>query len=402
MQKKIIALAIAGLVSGGAFAQASTVTISGQMRLAIDNASAGGCSAVGCTNITSRTRVTDQNSNIRFAGVEPLGGGTDAWWQAESAIGTNNNVGTTGGNAPGAATSTGVGTRNTALGLKGAWGSAFAGKWDVHYATMAAIDINGLAQGLAISTNSINMTQTINGVAVTGSGRDNNVVAYVTPDFSGFKAVIGYTFITEQTTPGLNAKDAGWTLNPSYTNGPIALAWSYLNVKNAGVGTAAGALGVDVRSNKIGGAYTFPMGFKFGLIWDKSRLTNDATAALGVSTMGALTNGNSIERSSWTMPVSYRMGPHNFSYTYGHAGNVSSGQAGFNGSSTGAKMNMLGYEYSMSKRTTVGLSWVGINNDSNGNYDGWHPSSNVGGSSATGLPVGSDPRIFSLNLSHTF
>ena len=88
MQKKIIALAIAGLVSGGAFAQASTVTISGQMRLAIDNASASGCSAVGCTNLTSRTRVTDQNSNIRFAGVEPLGGGTDAWWQAESAIGT--------------------------------------------------------------------------------------------------------------------------------------------------------------------------------------------------------------------------------------------------------------------------------------------------------------------------
>jgi len=402
MQKKIIALAIAGLVSGGAFAQASTVTISGQMRVAIDNASAGGCSAVGCTNITSRTRVTDQNSNIRFAGVEPLGGGTDAWWQAESAIGTNNNIGTTGGNQA-AVTSTGVGTRNTALGLKGAWGSAFAGKWDVHYSTMAGIDIAGLAGGLAISANSINLTQTINGIAVIGSGRDNNVVAYVTPDFSGFKAIIGYTFISEAPTPGLNAKDNGWTFNPSYTNGPIALAWSYLNVKNAGATAAAGVSGLDGRSNKIGGAYTFPMGFKFGLIWDKSKITSDNAAATSVvaagnTLVGALAAGASIERTSWTMPLSYRMGPHNFSYTYGKAGDVHVSNGTW--SSSGAKMNMLGYEYSMSKRTTVGVTWLGINNDTNGYYDGWHPSSSV--AQGTALPVGSDPRLFSVNLSHTF
>ena len=53
MQKKIIALAIAGL-SSVAFAQ-SNVTISGQFRGGIDSGSAGGATAA-CANITSRIR----------------------------------------------------------------------------------------------------------------------------------------------------------------------------------------------------------------------------------------------------------------------------------------------------------------------------------------------------------
>jgi predicted porin len=392
MQKKIIALAVAGLVSGAAFAQAN-VTISGQMRVAIDNASAGGCSAAGCVNLTSRTRVTDQNSNLRFAGEEALGNGTSAWFQVESAIGTTNNTGTTGGNAP-AATSTGIGTRNTALGLKGNWGTAMVGKWDVHYSTMAGIDINGLAGGLAISANSIDLTQTINGVAVTGSGRDNNVAAYVSPTWNGFKFLLGYTFITETAAAGLNAKDAGWTFNPSYTNGPITLAWSYLNVKNAGATNVAGVSGVDARSNKAGGAYTFPMGLKIGLIWDKSKVINDNAAVTS-----GINPGGYIERTSWTLPISYRMAAHNFSFTWGKAGNVNS-DAG-NRSATGAKMTMLGYEYSMSKRTTLGLTWVQMSNDTNAVYDFWHPSSNVS-QGAYAIPAGADPRVMSLNLSHTF
>jgi hypothetical protein len=65
---------------------------------------------------------------------------------------------------------------------------------------------------------------------------------------------------------------------------------------------------------------------------------------------------------------------------------------------------MLGYEYSMSKRTSVAMSWTQINNSSQGIYDFWHPSSNVanGGGALAAASNGADPRAFSVNLTHKF
>jgi predicted porin len=136
MQKKIIALAIAGL-SSVAFAQ-SNVTISGQFRVGIDSVSAGGATAAGA-NLTSRMRVTDENSTLRFAGEEKLGNGMTAWFQVESAIGTSDNIGTSGAQGGGANSAT-IGTRNTAVGIKGNWGNFFVGKWDTHYSSHAGVD----------------------------------------------------------------------------------------------------------------------------------------------------------------------------------------------------------------------------------------------------------------------
>jgi predicted porin len=434
MQKKLIAIAIAGL-SSVAFAQ-SNVTVSGRLSVNVDNVSANGATAGA--NLTSRMRVTDNQSNIRFAGEEALGGGTSAWFQVESAIGTSNNCGTAAGATNACpATVTGIGTRNTAIGMKGAWGLALAGKWDVHYATHAGVDGNGLVAAGAgsIASNSLNLTNYINGAAIPGSGRDNNVVAYVSPDFNGFKALIGYTFVGEVTTAGLAAKDKGWTFNPSYNNGPITAFWSYLNVNNAGAAapfagaaasagtvycstlgvitvvapaacvapgiigavvtapTVAGAgatngLGADARSNKLGAAYTFPMGVKVGFIWDKSKITTHAFAG-----------DTWAERSAWTLPLQYTAGMHRVNFTYGKTNNVNT-QAGTL-AATNQKMTVLGYEYLASKRTAFGVTWSQLNNDAAGVQDFWHPSSNVAGVGAN-VPVGSDPRSLAFTMTHNF
>jgi len=435
MQKKLIALAIAGL-SSAAFAQ-SNVTISGQMKVSFEGVSAGGCTAVGCTNYTSRHRLADDNSNIRFAGEENLGGGMAAFFQIESAVGTNNNIGTTGNQYTTTTNQATIGQRNTGVGLRGAWGTALMGKWDVHYNTMAAIEGNGLTDGLSLATNSLNLTQTINGRAVTGSTRDNNVIAYITPNWNGLDALIGYTTVGQSTAPGLAAKDHGWTLNPRYNNGPIALAYSYLGVKNAGstsgvpaipagasvcynpttlvttiaaacpagsfntgvVTTAAQAAvapsqGIKVTSNKLGGAYTFPMGLKIGLIWDKSKVvTNQATGA-------------EVHRTTWALPVSYRTGAHNVAFTYAKAGDAGGTAAAGVGANTGASMWMLGYQYDLSKRTSVGLSYTAINNRSAALYDFWHGANNVsglaGGANSSLAVAGSDPRKFAMTVRHAF
>ena len=382
MQKKLIVLAIAGL-SGAAFAQ-SNVTISGQMDIGFDNISATGCSAAGCANLTSRNRVVDNNSNLRFSGTEKLGNGMEAWFQIESAIGTSDNVGTTGAQTTGVATSTGVGTRNTAVGLRGNWGSVLIGKWDIYYSTLAPVDASGLANGLAMGTSSLDILFTNNG-ANSGGGRFNNVVMYSTPNFNGFSADIAYSTSSanEVTTPAVD-KESNVFLNPKYSNGPIAVFYAYL--KRSDVGNAAAGTSPDAKFNRAGAAYTLPMGLKFGLIWD----TNSTTTAAGVET----------KRTAWAFPVSYTMGQHAFNFTYAKANNSNVGGADV--ANTNAKMTMLGYTYSLSKRTSLGLSWTSINNDSAAKYDLWHPSSSATVQSAAGLPAGADPRQVSLNVKHSF
>ena len=72
MQKKLIALAVAGLVSGGAFAQ-TNVTISGLVRLSVEQYK---LSNVGAGfDSSAENRVSDQSSMLVFSG-----GGYHAYW----------------------------------------------------------------------------------------------------------------------------------------------------------------------------------------------------------------------------------------------------------------------------------------------------------------------------------
>lgn len=435
MQKKLIALAVAGLVSGGAFAQ-SNVTISGQMRVAVDSVRAGGATAAN-SDYVSRTRITDQNSNIRFAGTEKLSGNLEAWWQVESAIGTDNNTGTAGSNVAGiAGNQTTIGTRNTAIGLRGGFGNFFIGKWDAHYNSMASIEGAGLVDGLALNASSLNLLYTVNGTN-TGGGRLNNVMAYMLPSFgNGFTGHVAYTTGSEDMRSGMARKDNGWNLKLGYDNGPFNVSYSYLAVNNSGAtpptaATAAavacrnnitGAItvaaacpagttslvattafaavaasnGTDTRSNRLGFAYSFPMGLKVGLIWDKSKASNNNSPAN--TTVATSTD---MDRTAWALPISYVTGAHRIGFTYAKANNVKF-SGGDDGLSRKATMGMIGYEYSLSKRTSVSATYVQINNDTAGAYDFWHGSSNVGNVSAGGVTAGVDPRMWSFGMKHTF
>ncbi|MBS3916830.1 MAG: porin [Sulfuritalea sp.] len=387
MQKKLIAAAVAGLIAVPALAQ-SNVTISGQMRVGIQNISAGGATAAGAS-LESRSMLVDNNSNIRFAGTEALGGGLTAWWQVESAIGTTDNIGTTGAqNAVGNVTS--IGTRNTAVGIRGAWGNVYMGKWDMHYSNHAGVDSAGLAGGLAVGANTLNILHTQNGANSAG-GRYNNAVMYDSPNWNGFDVRLGYSFTAgsaataqanNESTAVNSRKESNWMINPRYTNGPIHVFYSHLARNNIG-NVVSPAASPDARFDRLGGAYTFGMGLKVGLIWDRNRLSPGAGAA-------------STKRSAWALPVTYVMGPHTFNGTYARANDVS------NTNNTGANMWMLGYTYSLSKRTHLGFNWTKIRNESAARYDLWHPSSSAAGASGAALPLGSDPRQLSFNIHHSF
>ena len=413
MQKKLIALAIAGL-SSAAFAQ-SNVTISGQMKVGFADASAKGATVAG-TSLTSRARVEDNNSNIRFSGEENLGNGMAAFFQVESAIGTSDNIGTTGGAQGAGATSTGIGTRNTAVGLKGNWGMALMGKWDAYYNAIAGVDGMGLADGHGLATSSLSILHT-NGNGNAFGGRLNNVVAYATPNFAGFDALIAYAAsgvaANEDNRANLAGKEKGWYFNPKYTNGPIQVFYAHLRANDVGAvpGVGAGFSGANVRANRLGGAWTFPMGLKIGLIWDKNKVAV-ADGSAGLAALGVVATGGAVgvhsrrERTAWALPIQYTTGAHKVNFTYAWAGNLKTDAAGANSTLGDSKARMwtLGYEYALSKRTSVAASYLAINNGQNARYDGWHPSSSVSGSQAVAgaLPYGADPRILQFNVRHAF
>lgn len=399
MQKKLIAAAVVGLFAVPAMAQ-TNVTISGQMRVGVDHVSASGATAAGASSI-SRMRVIDNNSNIRFAGTEQLGGGLSAWFQIESAIGTSDNVGTSGAQTSGAASSATIGTRNTGVGIKGAWGNIYVGKWDMHYHTLGGVDGSGLAGGLAMGASSLNLlhNQGNGGAAGTrwgnagAGGRLNNAIMYDTPTWNGFNVRLGYSTsaaneVLNNTAATTASKEANWWLNPQYNNGPWSAFYSYMAHNNIGNPVVApGGSTPDARFHRAGLAYTFAMGLKIGAIWDRNSVDMDTGA------------NDTFKRTAWAIPVQYNMGPHTFNFTYARAGDTSNTA----GADTSAKMYMLGYTYALSKRTMVGANWTKINNAAAGTYDLWHPSSNIGPQSVGGtLPVGSDPRQVGVNLVHLF
>jgi predicted porin len=159
--------------------------------------------------------------------------------------------------------------------------------------------------------------------------------------------------------------------------------WSHLKVENAG------SVDTDTTGDRLGAAYTFPMGLKVGLIYDKGKIALNAA-------------GTNADRNAWVLPISYRTGAHNFSFTYAKANDVK-GNSAISLANTNAKMTVLGYEYSLSKRTSVSASYSQINNDSAAMYDFWHPSSSVGGGlAAAAVAAGADPRKLHFGVVHKF
>jgi len=202
MQKKIIALAVAGLVSGAAFAQ-SNVTIYGQMNASYDNVSTN---APGQDTLN---RVSSNSSRLGFKGEEKLGSGISAVFQIENAI-----------NLDAGATTT-LATRNTFIGLKGGFGTALAGNHDTPY-KLSTGSLDPFADTIADANNIISSS---NGTNVRDL-RLGNVLAYISPTWSGFHAAIATSMLNESGNAALSNPKA-WSMTGIYSNGPLflSLAW---------------------------------------------------------------------------------------------------------------------------------------------------------------------------------
>lgn len=367
MKKKLLAVAVAGALAAPGVAMAqSSVTISGIFKTSLESIRMG--SKVAATN-ASETRLSDDSSRILFNVKEDLGGGLAAIGQIDMRFNLESGALAASGN-------THVGLSSKSL------GTFIVGRQDLHYYNRES-NLTNLAGSLRADSISLISYAGGGGVAIAGTTRTPNVMRYVTPNFGGFTMLLAYatsgaTGQADLTTAA--RKGNSWNLNPNFKGSNFQVGWSYWKAKNDAA--AAGAATADQKSNRLYGSFNVA-GFKLGLAWDKSTLT-DATGL-----------GDLSERTAWSFPVSYNMGPHGIHAHYTKARDDKKTVA-----QDGAKMFAMSYQYSLSKRTSVGLTYAKITNDAGAAYNFFTASSL--GNSAFAAVAGEDPRLFAATLRHAF
>ena len=361
MNRRNLAVAVAGVLAfpGIALAQ-SSVTISGYIKVAMENIKLGDSARPGNT---SENRVVDENSRIIFNMVEDLGSGVQAIVQIDWRVTTD----------AGADSASG----NNWVGLRGKnWGQFVFGRSDLHYNNTTS----------EISSKGSYKAQTIAILAYAGGGataiandsRTHNVYKYDSPNWGGFMFSAAYS-----TNPSGPEADIGSTVRkgnaynvePSYTAQNWQVGYSYWRSK------ADAFVVPDQRGDRVWGYFVWG-GLKVGLNYDSSKLT---TAA-----------GTTSNRTAWAPTVRYMFGPHNFYLEYAKAKDDKATVA-----SDGAYMIGAAYAYDLSKRTSVGISYATVKNDAGAVYNLYAGGGGYASLNATPLP-GEDPRVWSLAIRHAF
>lgn len=370
MQKKVIALAVAGLVSGAAFAQ-SNVTIYGVADVGVevgkyaDNA-----------GISTRVQSGQQSgSRLGFKGEEVLGNGLKALFVMEAGISMDTgNISHQSSGAP-ATTSTLFGRQSYAGLESSSLGTlTFGRQYSPFYRTMLPAD--AFSYGLGAS-----MTNTGSKLAA-GSSRLDNAALYVAPQFvPGLTLAAAYSSggnagAEAQSQVGLNdtINKAGRAVAgmAHYANGPIYVGTSYTEVVGASNGTVS-------KSWTLAGTYDFGVAKLF------STYASGKTDVLNASP--------TAKADEWSLGVKAPFGPHAVTAQYTRLNDKLSSNKDYS-------LWGVGYEYAFTKRTNLYTSFAkGYNkNGAAFGIDG----AGSGVSAITGVQPNFNPWNLMTGIRHTF
>lgn len=411
MQKKLIALAVAGLAAAPAFAQ-TNVTIYGVADATFDNVRATGSVNSG-GNLGSTNRVSTNSSYLGFKGTEDLGNGLKAVFQFESGISSDSATGT-------------WASRDSFVGLSGGFGTVVAGNLTgPTRALAAALDVNSGATGIGANTGLLGKlggnglvgttsgggtfaNQTF-GTGLAGAGKVNgvdvgpnsntlkygcdrsstctsvfdtrwkNAIAYVSPSFAGVTVTAAYVANENHgfdAAPATAANTQGYDLGVNYNNGPVLAGLTYNAV------TLRNQDETRISSLRLGGSYNFGVASVRALVErvdlkDVGGNVHQYTWGLG-ATYNVTTNGKIIAQYYRAQDI---------------AGDIDVKK-------TGAKLFELGYEHSLSKRTIVKAVYSYLGNDTNANYD--YGINAAGIQTANGQGAGAKLNGVQVGVRHSF
>jgi predicted porin len=407
MQKKLIAVAIAGALGTPAavLAQTSTVNIYGNITYEYGIGDQG----TGRRNVDYAD--TPGGSAIGFRGEEKLGGGLSAWFQCETSADVRG------------IDQTGWCTRNSAVGFKGAFGNLHFGIWDTPFKRALNVGTVG-AEETGLMGMSFLPFGGSGGADATGTSpdsvnrqrwkrREKGLLYYETPVFSGFQG-LGTFSPGNHTADGSdsrlapgdpvdrgtpNSKPRIWSIAGTYMAGPLGIGVGYEKHKQFGAYSLNGTRNLDDRAWGVSAAYTFAQRVKVGATYLDAKYETAPTTTL--------------KKKTWTVGVDWNVaGPHSIQAQYAKAGDSKGNSSGAacalggcgiggnggveaSGPDTGGDAWTIGYRYNFSKRTWVKIAYVRVDNDRLSN------SYRIG-NTASGLADGENVDSFAFRIGHRF
>jgi len=328
MQKKLIALAVASLVSAPVFAQ-SQVTVYGTFD--------GGIRHVDNTNGAGNSKTTMNSSGTYnsnrwgFKGVEDMGNGLKATFNLEGGFMTGTGEGSISG---------GLFGRKQIVGLAGNWGALDLGRnYNTMFYTQAAYDpFNYKYTGIIP-------------IATLDGARDNNMVTYTSNSMNGL-VIRGDYSLGE--VAGSSSQGSKTQIGASYANGPFNLGAAFGTGKSVPTAaTAAGfafstttGLAVPVAAVAAGPSlttkqWTLGGGYNFGAF--------DLKAGYYDRKTDIATGGEAEQKTAWFGGRYALSGANALSAAYYHT-KYQNPVAALEGKN---KLAIIGFVHNLSKRTEL-------------------------------------------------
>ncbi|BBF84260.1 outer membrane protein [Aquitalea magnusonii] len=343
-------------------------------------------------------RISSDSSLIGFKGREELGKGLSAYWQLESNLWLDS--------APSYAT---FGTRDSFVGLATPAGNVQAGLISPPTRVVAGmLDVNqgntgiGMSGALLGKLGNILSTDGLlksYGSATPADGNGNtlvrtspfdtrrkNAVQYTSPSWQGLTATVGYDTVETRATGASHAASV-FDLGLSYRGGPWLLTSAYERI-DTGVDDAASSTTQfrQVWNLRAGGYYRFGEVSRIGLLFDHTdgHLTPTAAASY---------QGSSLSQNVWYAQAVIGVGDHGRLISqYGASGKLQGSTVSDSGRARHAE---LGYEYDLSRHSTLKALYAQIWNHGSAAYD-------FGFSSIGTVPAGSTVHGLAMGLRHSF
>jgi predicted porin len=372
MQKKLIALAVAGLATAPAFAQ-SSVTIYGLLDVGYNHISGDGVDSQ--SNIDGGQM---SGSRLGFRGNEDLGGGLKAIWTLEYMLANDANA-AVGSTYPWSSTA----TRNSFVGLASdKWGTIRAGRLQTNGYDWACA-YGGPLVGGAFS--SVDKLAAVNSLGCGSAGRKEDSFQYDSPMWNGFSFAYNHSRPNEEpataaTTgsvgPPVVAGTAATTqeslnlLSATYASGPFSVGLAYNWVDSeATTGTT------DIEEWGIGASYDFKFVKVYGMY---QNLDKDPPGA-----------AKSTDDDKWSISVGIPVfGNGLVALTYADS---SIDDAGTN-KDLDAYSWAIGYIHNLSKRTNLYVAYNAVSNDS----DAQQPIRGIK------PKLGGDIEVWGFGIRHSF